>query len=91
LSIGIGTRPVDASASVAWDDTGVQRLRRLGRHARTALVVVAMLLATLLAPVAVPVTVIVRWMRRDEHRIEQVVEATNVRLLVPRDDRVASG
>jgi hypothetical protein len=58
---------------------------------RTGLVVVAMLVATLLAPVAVPVTLIVRWMRRDQHRIEQVVEAPNVRLLIPRDDRVASG
>jgi hypothetical protein len=32
----------------------------------------------------------VRWIRRDEHRIEHVVTAPNVRLLVPRDDRVAS-
>jgi hypothetical protein len=68
----------------------VERLRRLARHVRTALVIVAMLLATVLSPVAVPVTLIVRWMRRDDHRIEHVVTAPNVRLLVPRDDRVPS-
>jgi hypothetical protein len=43
-----------------------------------------MLVATLLAPVAVPVAVVVRWMRRDTHRIEHVVAAPNVALLVPR-------
>jgi hypothetical protein len=48
-------------------------------------VVLAMLVATLLAPVALPVAVIVRWMRRDDHRIEHVVAAPNVALLVPRD------
>jgi hypothetical protein len=68
----------------------VERLRRLARHARTTVVVLAMLLATLLAPVAIPVSVIVRWMRRDAHRVEHVVTAPNVRLLVPRDERVAS-
>jgi hypothetical protein len=31
----------------------------------------------------------VRWIRRDDHRIEHVVTAPNVRLLIPRDDRVA--
>lgn len=44
-----------------------------------------MLAATLLAPVALPVSLIVRWMRRDDHRIEHVVSAPNVALLVPRD------
>jgi hypothetical protein len=84
------SRATDDTIPVAWDDTGVERLRRLARHARTTLVIVAMLLATLLAPVAVPVTLIVRWMRRDDHRIEHVVTAPNIRLLVPREDRVAS-
>ena len=69
----------------------MERLARLTRHVRTGLVVVAMVLATLLAPVAVPVTLIVRWIRRDEHRIERVVAAPNVRLLVPRDERIARG
>jgi hypothetical protein len=89
-SASAASRPTDDTIPVAWDDTGVERLRRLARHARTDLVIVAMLAATLLAPVAVPVTLIVRWMRRDDHRIEHVVAAPNVRLLVPRDDRVAS-
>jgi hypothetical protein len=43
-----------------------------------------MVAATLLAPVAVPVAVIVRWMQRDDPRIEQVVKAPNVRLLAGR-------
>jgi hypothetical protein len=91
LTIGKrGLRADRDAVLLAWDDTGVEWLRRLARHARTALVIVAMLLATMLAPVAVPVTLIVRWIRRDDHRIEHVVTAPNVRLLIPRDDRVAS-
>jgi hypothetical protein len=63
----------------------VDRLRVLARHLRTVVVVVVMLAATLLAPVALPVSLIVRWMRRGDHRIEHVVSAPNVALLVPRD------
>lgn len=66
-------------------DTGVERARVFGRRLRTVVVVTVMLAATLLAPVAVPVAVIVRWLRRDDHRIEHVVTAPNVALLVPRD------
>jgi hypothetical protein len=62
----------------------VDRLRSYARRARTAFVIGVMLLATLVAPVSVPVSLIVRWLRRDDRRIEHVVTAPNVRLLAPR-------
>jgi hypothetical protein len=63
----------------------MDRLRAAARLIRTVVVVAAMLVATLLAPVALPVAVIVRWMRRDDRRIEHVVTAPNVALLFPRE------
>ncbi len=63
---------------------GVERLGSLARQLRTALVVLVMMAATMLAPVALPVSVIVRWIRRDDRRIEHVVAAPNVSLLEPR-------
>ncbi len=44
-----------------------------------------MLLAAVVAPVSLPVSVVVRWLRRDDRRIEHVVTTPNVRLLVPRE------
>jgi hypothetical protein len=63
----------------------VHGLGVLARRVRTLVVVTVMLAATLLAPVAVPVAVIVRWIRRDDRRIEHVVSAPNVALLRRRD------
>jgi hypothetical protein len=74
-----------ARTAPTCDHIRVDRLRVFARHLRTVVVVVVMLAATLLAPVALPVSLIVRWMRRDDHRIEHVVSAPNVALLVPRD------
>jgi hypothetical protein len=68
-----------------WDDVGVERVTAFARHVRTAVVIVVMVVATLLAPVALPVSLVVRWIRRDDRRIEHVVSAPNVRLLVPRE------
>jgi hypothetical protein len=75
----------ETASRAACHYVGVEQVRVVARRVRTLVVVAVMLAATLLVPVALPVAVIVRWMRRDAHRIEHVVSAPNVALLVPRD------
>jgi hypothetical protein len=60
-------------------------MRAYARAARTGLVIAAMMVAAVVAPVSVPAAVVLRWLRRDDRRIEHVIAAPNVRLLPSRE------